>query len=134
MSQLLVCMMTLPAFAVSGSFTEDCAQLPEHDAGIVLSLNTVNAFGALVLPGLVCGPRSRATFAAVVCGPTGGLASDASIFMSRARAARCAAVGTNGLLLVAARTKRPAATCPTFAAALCVPAGTVLTALPSAAP
>src|SRR5215470_4720759 len=134
MSQLLVCTMNLPAFAVSGSFTVDCAQSVVHAAGIVVSLNTVNVPGALLLKGLVCGPRSRATLDAVACGPTGGLGSPASIFMPRARAARCALVGTNGLLLVAARTKRPDATCPVFAAALCVPAGAVLNASPVAAP
>src|SRR6266481_3381654 len=101
MSQLLVCMMNLPAFAVSGSFTVDCAQLPEHDAGIVVFLNKVNEVGVLLVSGLVCGPRSRATLDAVACGPTGGLRSPASIFMSRARAACCALVGTNGFLLVA---------------------------------
>src|SRR5580693_235462 len=99
MSQLLVCTMYLPALAVSGSLTVDCAQLPEHAVGIVLSLRTVNGVAALFLTGLVCGPFSGATLAALVCGPMGGFFSEPSSFMSRARVAFCAAVGTNGLLL-----------------------------------
>src|SRR6266487_6486976 len=99
MSQLLVCMRYLPEFAVSGSLTVDCAQLPEHDVGIAVSLKTVNVVGALCWAGLVCGPRSGATLAAVVCGPMGAFFSESSSFMSRARAAFSAAVGTNGLLL-----------------------------------
>src|SRR5579859_210811 len=125
--------MYLPAFAVSGSFTVDCAQLPEQDAGTVVSLKTLNEVGALLVSRLVCGPLSFATLAAVVCRPTGGFRSDASSLMSRARAAFCAAVGTNGLLLVAAWTKAPAATWPVRAAAVRTPAGTVLDALPGTA-
>src|SRR5713226_5541431 len=134
MFQLLVCTMNLPELAVSGSLTVDCAQLPAQDAGIVLFLKTVKLVGELLVVGLVCAPRSFATLAAVVCGPMGGLGNDASSFMSRARAAFCAAVGTNGLLLVAAWTTRPGATCPVLAAALRAPAGPVLVALPGAAP
>src|SRR5580692_5063089 len=133
MSQLLVCRMYRPALAVSGSLTVDCAQLPEHEAGIVLSLKTVNGDSAWVLTGLVCGPFSGATLAALVCGPMGAFFSESSSFMSRARAAFSAAVGTNGLLLVAAWTTVPAAMWPVRAAAACTPAGTVLAALPGTA-
>src|ERR1051326_3452756 len=98
MSQLLVCTMYLPELAVSGSLTVDCAQLPEHDAGIVVSLKTVKVVGALLLAGLVCGPRSGATSGAVACGPTGAFGSESSTCVSRARAAFSAAVGPNGFL------------------------------------
>src|SRR5690348_5215114 len=130
MSQLLVCTMYLPELAVSGSLTVDCPQLPEHADGIVLSLKTVNEVGALLWIGLVCGPFSGATSAAVACGPIGAFGSELSSFMSRARAARCAAVGTNGLLLVAAWITAPPAMWPVRAAAVRTPAGTVLAALP----
>src|SRR5580692_393811 len=133
MSQLLVCTMYLPELAVSGSLTLDCAQLPEHAAGTVASLKTVNVVGPLLWTGLVCGPFSVATLAALVCGPRGGFLSESSSFVSRARAARSAAVGTNGLLLVAAWITVPAAMWPVRAAAACTPAGTVLAALPGTA-
>src|SRR5690242_9277051 len=125
MSQLLVCTMYLPELAVSGSLTVDCAQLPGHDAGIAASLKTVNVVGEACWAGLVCGPRSGATSAAVACGPTGALGSESSSFMSRARAAFSAAVGTNGLLLVAACTTVPAVTWPVRAGAACTPGGAV---------
>lgn len=96
-------------------------------------MNTVNEVGPLLLTGLACGPFSGATSAAVACGPIGAFGSELSSFMSRARAARCAAVGTNGLLLVAAWITAPAATWPVRAGALCTPAGTVLAALPGTA-
>src|ERR1700747_1207261 len=133
MSQLLVCTMYLPELAVSGSLTADCAQLPAHTDGIVLSLHTVNDVGPLLWTGLVWGPLSGATLAALACGPRGGFLSESSSFMSRARAARCAAGGTNGLLLVAAWTMVPAAIWPVRTAAVCTPAGTVLAALPGTA-
>ena len=133
MSQLLVCTMYLPELAVSGSLTGDCAQLVVHDAGIAASLKIVNVVGPLLWIGLVCGPLSGGMLAALGCGPRGAFLSEASSFMSRARAARSAAVGTNGLLLVAAWTRAPAAIWPVRAAALCTPAGTVLAALPGTA-
>src|SRR5487761_479590 len=123
MSQLLVCMMYLPALAVSGSLIASCPQDEEHFAGIVMSLKIVKSPGACLVVRLVCGPRSLATLAAVVCRPTGAFGSPARNFIACARAARCAAVGTNGRLLVAARTSRPAATCPVLATALPVAAG-----------
>src|SRR5579859_103069 len=132
MSQLLVCRMYLPELAVSGSFTVACPQL-EQDDGIVVSLKTVNVVGALLLAGLVCGPFSGATSAAVACGPIGAFGSESSSFMSRARAALSAAVGTNGLLLVAAWITVPAAAWPVWATAVRAPAGAVLDALPGAA-
>src|SRR5580704_17153961 len=107
MSQLLVCTMYLPELAVSGSLTADWAQLPEHAAGTVASLKTVNVVGPLLWTRLVCGPFSVATLAALVCGPRGGFLSESSSFVSRARAARSAAA--------------------------CTPAGTVLAALPGTA-
>src|SRR5689334_21963508 len=125
--------MYLPELAVSGSLTVDCAQLLEHEAGIVASLKIVNEVGPLLWIGLVCGPFSGATSAAVACGPIGAFGSELSSLMSRARAARCAAVGTNGLLLVAAWITVPAAMWPAAAAAVRTPAGTVLAALPGAA-
>ncbi len=118
MFQLLVCRKYWPELAVSGSLTVACPH-PGHCAGMVLSLKMLKAPGPtrLVL-GLVCAPRSFATLAAVVCGPMGGLGSEPSSFMSRARAAFCAAVGTNGFVLVAACTTVPGATWPVWTAAL----------------
>src|SRR5258708_26257970 len=127
-------MTYLPALAVSGSLTVACPQLAVHSAGIVEFLKTLKLFGAWAVVRLVCGPRSFPTLAPVVCGPMGALGSAASSFMSRCRAALCAAVGTNGVLLVATCTKRPAATCPVFATAKCVPAGAALSAWPGVAP
>src|SRR5262249_61115372 len=129
MSQLLVCTMNLPEFAVSGSLIADCPQ-PEHCAGMVESLKILKSVGSRLPVSVVCGPRSFATSAVVVCRPRGGLGSAASNLIWRSRAAFCAAVGTNGLVLVAAPTKRPADTWPVLTAALLVPAGTVLAASP----
>src|SRR5487761_1809872 len=123
MSQLLVCMMYLPALAVSGSLIASCPQDEEHFAGIVMSLKIVKSPGACLVVRLVCGPRSLATLAAVVCRPTGAFGSPARNFIACARAARCAP----------ARPSRPAATCPVLATALPVAAGWPLAALPGAA-
>src|SRR5947199_8759124 len=98
MSQLLVWTMYLPELAVSGSLTVDCAQLPEHDAGILASLNTVNDIGPLLLTGLAYGPFKGATSAPVALRPNGAFVSESSSFVSRARTARSAAVGTTDLL------------------------------------
>src|SRR5437763_16686357 len=101
MSQLLVCRMNRPSLAVSGSLTVDCPQ-PEQCDLTAEFLNSVNVVGSCPAARLVCGPLSGATSAAVACGPTGALGSDMSLCMACARASRCARVGTNGLLLVAA--------------------------------